>query len=73
MLPFPSITAPANRRKPRELFAHCPTCQKKGWFQYSGVQHWSEVVASACGLPVSMRLWTCEHCHSTLSEASLRR
>lgn len=72
-LPFSSMFTPASRREPRELFAHCPSCQRKGWFEYSGVQHWSERVAAACGLPSTMRLWTCEYCHSTLSEISLRR
>ena len=73
-LPFLSINAHAEgRRGPRELFAHCPSCRKNGWFRYRGVQRWSAAVAAACGLPASMRLWTCESCHSTLTEANLRR
>lgn len=72
-LPFHSAHSPLSQRKPREIFAHCPSCQKMGWFEFRGVQRWSENVAAACGQPSTMRLWTCESCQSTLTEANLRR
>jgi hypothetical protein len=72
-LSFLSFDPPAKSNEPRELFAHCPSCSKQGWFSYQGVQRWSESVAAACGLPSAMRMWTCEHCHTTLCEPNLRR
>jgi hypothetical protein len=72
-LPFDPVSSPVRRHEPREIFTHCPSCQKKGWFVFRGVQRWSEPVAAACGLPAAMRLWTCESCLSTLTEANLRR
>lgn len=59
--------------QPREIFAHCPSCGKHGWFSFRGVQRWSEAIAAACGLPATMHLWNCEHCHTTLCEPNLRR
>jgi hypothetical protein len=72
-LSFLSFQGDTSSQKPNELFAHCPSCGKNGWFHYRGVQRWSEAVAAACGLPSVMRLWTCESCKTTLTEPNLRR
>ncbi len=55
----------------RQKEATCPSCGKHGRFTHSGVQHWPQAVAAAHNLPPVIHLWTCPHCHSTLSEVVL--
>lgn len=57
------------RKPPRR--AICPTCHRKGAFTFSGTQQWPEVVASSVGMPRVLTLWTCPHCHTTLSDLEL--
>ena len=49
----------------------CPTCGRTGQFTANGTQRWPAAVAAAHGLPTTITLWTCPHCHSTLSEIEL--
>lgn len=51
---------------PREGF--CPTCEQPTHFTYLGEQRWPEKVAAKLGLPAVMLQWTCECCHTTVTE-----
>lgn len=50
----------------------CPSCEKCTSFTYAGEQHWPLRAAQAAGISPVVQLWTCNKCHSTLSESSLR-
>jgi hypothetical protein len=47
---------------------HCPTCGQETHFIFLGEQRWPEKVAAKLGLPAVMLQWSCESCHTTLSE-----
>lgn len=47
---------------------HCPTCGQHTHFIFLGEQRWPEAVAAKLGLPAVMLQWSCESCHTTLSE-----
>jgi hypothetical protein len=49
-------------------WAVCPGCQQYGKFTSEGEQHWPADIAAAHGLPAVIPLWTCPHCHTTISE-----
>jgi hypothetical protein len=51
--------------------AMCPTCNFRGEFELLGEQHWPPEVAGKLGLPPVIRLWSCPHCMSTISEPDL--
>jgi len=46
----------------------CPTCGEQTHFIFLGQQRWPEKVAAKLGLPPVMLQWSCERCHTTLSE-----
>jgi Zn finger protein HypA/HybF involved in hydrogenase expression len=49
----------------------CPTCEERATFIYRGKQIFPEVVAKKLGLPTDIHLWSCSHCHSTISHIDL--
>lgn len=51
----------------------CPSCGHKTTFTYGGEQHWPAEVCRRTGLKPRMVLWTCDHCHTTLSDASFNQ
>lgn len=51
----------------------CPSCGTYTVFTYVGKQIWPERIAKAAGVPSTMRLWECSHCHTTLSETELNK
>ena len=56
---------------PEHRLATCPTCKHNGKFEYLGVQHWPPELARQVGLPSTIVLWSCSHCHTTISEPNL--
>ena len=51
--------------------ATCPTCRRRGEFEYLGEQHWPPEVAHKLGMPEVIRLWSCPCCMTTISETEL--
>jgi hypothetical protein len=51
--------------------AMCPTCNYNGEFELLGEQHWPPEVAQRLGLPAVIKLWSCPHCMTTVSEPDL--
>ncbi len=49
----------------------CPSCQTLALFTFCGVQSFPAHVARKSGLPQSLRLYTCAHCGTTVSDHSL--
>ena len=49
----------------------CPTCEEYTTFIYCGKQSFPEAVAEKLGLPTAIHLWSCSHCHSTISHVDL--
>jgi hypothetical protein len=47
---------------------YCPSCGQPSHFIYLGEQRWPEKVAAALGLSPVMLQWSCQICHTTLSE-----
>ncbi len=56
----------------QELDGMCPSCQTRTTFTHIGEQHWPEAVAQANQMNRVQQLYRCEHCHTSLAEASLR-
>ena len=52
--------------------ACCPSCGHHGRFTYNGEQHWPKEIADKLGMPADIKLWSCNHCGSTISEIDLR-
>lgn len=59
-------------QKPAVIEACCPSCGRLGNFRYGGEQRLPARVAQITGMPMSISLWHCDHCHSTLSEVDLK-
>ncbi len=57
-----------NDRIPAPREGLCPTCGHETHFIFLGEQRWPEKVAAKLGLPPVMLQWSCESCHTTLSE-----
>ncbi len=57
---------------PEHRIAACPTCKHTGEFDYLGEQHWPPELTRKLGLPSTIMLWSCSHCHTTISEPDLR-
>jgi hypothetical protein len=55
----------------QKRFAICPSCNHSGDFALLGVQRVPLEVAQKLGLPTSIVLWSCPHCHTTVSEPDL--
>jgi hypothetical protein len=55
----------------KSILAICPSCQSKGRFVWLGEQRWPEAVARKLGVPNPVGLWSCPHCHTTVSEIAL--
>src|SRR5438067_2716976 len=53
------------------ISATCPTCKRRGEFEYLGEQHWPTEVARKLGLPEVIALWSCPCCFTTISESEL--
>lgn len=51
----------------------CPTCGKMSEFHYLGEQEWSPAVAKRLGIPEIVHLYSCEHCHTTLTHLDLEQ
>jgi hypothetical protein len=51
--------------------AMCPTCNYNGEFELLGEQRWPEEIAQRLGVPAVIRLWSCPHCLTTISEPDL--
>ena len=49
----------------------CPTCEQHANFNYRGTQTFPDVVAEKLGLPAEIHLWSCDHCHTTISHVDL--
>jgi len=56
---------------PEKRLATCPTCKHTGKFDYLGEQHWPPELARKSSLPSIIVLWSCSHCHTTISEPNL--
>ena len=50
---------------------YCPCCKRGSTFFVTGEQRWPHAVAEKAGMPELIRLWTCQSCHSTVSEIDL--
>ncbi len=61
----------SNAQTPPPIHTECPTCGALGKFHHVGEQHWPAAVAKATGLPETVQLYTCDHCHTTLIEQEL--
>lgn len=57
-----------NKRVLPPRHGQCPTCGHETRFIFLGEQRWPEKVAAKLGLPPVMLQWSCESCHTTLSE-----
>ncbi len=53
------------------ILAICPSCQRRGRFVWLGEQRWPEAVAHKLGVPSVVTLWSCPHCHTTVSQTAL--
>ena len=49
----------------------CTSCEQEATFQYRGDQTFPQAVADQLGLPAVIHLWSCGHCHSTISHVDL--
>lgn len=49
----------------------CTSCEQAATFQYRGDQTFPQAVADQLGLPAVIHLWSCGHCHSTISHVDL--
>jgi hypothetical protein len=47
--------------------AVCPSCHELTGFRFLGQQKWPERVAEILGKPLSVTLWRCGHCETTVS------
>ncbi len=69
---------PTTDHMPAVIIAHhtciarCPSCEHHSRFTYNGEQRWPAHVAKAVGLPEVQTLWSCGHCHTTVSDVDLR-
>lgn len=60
----------AGRKKttgPLQHQAMCPRCNHLADFDYLGTQTWPERVAKRLGKPVTVTVWKCGNCQTTLS------
>lgn len=48
---------------------YCPTCEQQSEFTFLGEQRWPPHVAAKLGLSPVVILWSCNNCHTTLTEA----
>lgn len=58
--------------RPKYRKAICPSCGRRNRFSYVGEQEWPPRLVKLRGGHVAFGLWTCAHCHTTVSEFSLR-
>ena len=56
---------------PQTRCGHCPTCGQQTHFSFLGEQRWSQRLVEATGCPPVTYLWTCENCHTTVSDADI--
>jgi hypothetical protein len=55
----------------KHILATCPSCRRKGRFEWLGEQRWPEAVARKLGVPTIIALWSCPYCSTTVSEIAL--
>jgi len=58
-------------RTQNTIETQCPTCGEHSQFNHIGEQTWSEAVAEKLGVPTTINLYDCNHCHTTLTDVQL--
>jgi hypothetical protein len=52
-------------------YGTCPTCHQDTQFAFVGEQHWPPRVAEKLGMSPLVHLWSCGHCHTTITEPAV--
>jgi hypothetical protein len=68
---MPTMTEEQTNNDELAFDLECPTCEQYVTFAYLGKQTFPEAVAEKLGLPSDIHLWSCSHCHSTISHVDL--